>query len=524
MNPMKRGAAIAIFYAILLACTAAAYGPVRNFPFVNWDDRDMVVENPLLNPPSFEHLREIWTGPHLNLYTPLSYTVWWGLVRGSDGSVDAGRFHLLNIFLHAVAASLVFSILLRWVGNPPAAFAGAAVFALHPMQVESVAWVSQMNNLLAGALSLGAIRLYLLFADAAGKRRWIWYCGATAVFSLALLAKPTAVVVPLIAVILDFGIVRRPVAGVIRPSLLWFGMAIVASVIARGAQPIAGDEVWHRPLIALDALGFYIRKLFWPTPLSIDYARTPLRVWEDHRWIIDACIAVVIAVALWLLRCRDRRPIIAATIVVAALLPVLGLIPFSQQRYSTAADRYFYLAMLGPALLVAWALVRIPRPIAWPLAFILICSLAALTSFQIQTWKSTDSLAVHVLAIDPQSTVGNKITAAELSRAGHPRQAIPFYQAAMIRNPDDADLHMNLANAYYRTGQYQQAIPQYQAAISLPSNFRTSAMLDLGWTFVKSGQPALADQEFQQVLRSDPYNAEALESLRQLSALRVRSH
>jgi tetratricopeptide (TPR) repeat protein len=523
MNPMNRRAAIAIFYAILLACTAAVFLPVRHFQFVNWDDRDMVVENPLLNPPTIEHLREIWSGPHLDLYTPLSYSLWWGLAWTSNGSSDAARFHLLNLFLHALAASLVFSILLRCVKIPLAAFAGAAVFALHPMQVESVAWVAGMNNLLAGALALAAIRLYLVFADAEGKRRWFWYCIASAIFLLALLAKPTAVVVPLIVAILDIGIVGRPIGRVIRSSLPWFCMAAIMSIVAQQAQPFAGTAIWHRPFIALDALGFYFHQVFWPTRLSIDYARTPARVWNSHQWIINGCIPLFIALLVWPMRRGRRQLFVAGSLAVAALIPTLGLIPFSQQRYSTVADRYFYLAMLGPALLVAWALTRVSRSMALLLAPILIYALMGLTAIQLQTWRNTDALAGHVLAIDPNSTVGNKIKAAEYSRIGKSREAIPFYRAAMIRNPDDADLHLNLANAFYHSSEYAEAIPEYEAAIRLPSRFRASAMLDLGWAYVKSGQPDQAAKEFQQILQIDPYNLAATESLRQLSSLRVRT-
>ncbi len=353
---MNRNAVTAIFYAILLACTATVYLPARNFQFVNWDDRDMVVENPLLHPPTTEHLHEIWAGPHLNLYTPLSYTLWWELARTSNDSDNATRFHLLNLFLHLASASLAFSILLRCVKNPLAAFAGAAVFALHPMQVESVAWVAQMNNLLAGALSLAAIRLYLLFTDTSETKLWASYAVASIFFLLALLAKPTAVVVPLIAMILDIGIVGRSLTRAIRSSLPWFCMAALMSIVARNVQPTAGIAIWHRPFIALDAMGFYIHQFFFPVRISIDYARTPVLVWMNHLWIVDAFIVLLVALLLWPMRRRHRQPIIAAALTVAGLLPVLGLIPFSQQRYSTVADRYFYLAMLGPAILFAWVI------------------------------------------------------------------------------------------------------------------------------------------------------------------------
>jgi tetratricopeptide (TPR) repeat protein len=520
---MSARAARVILYAILLACTAALYLPVRQFQFVNWDDRDMVIENPLLHPPTVQHLRDFWTGPHLDLYTPLSYSLWWTMARLSNGPDDAASYHLLNLFLHMASAALAFSILLRCVTNPPACFAGAIVFALHPMQVESVAWIAQMNGLLAGALSLAAIRLYLLFADDSKRRRWVWYFIATIVFLLALLAKPTAVVVPLIAAILDAGIVRRPVAKVVRSLALWFCMAIVFAVVTRSVQPVTGGVIWHRPLIALDALGFYFRQVFWPARLTADYARAPLRVWMSHQWMVNGSIPLFIALLLWPMRGGRRQLIIAAALAVAALLPVLGLIPFAQQRYSTVADRYVYLAMIGPALLVAWALARMPRPAGLALTMVLACSLAWLTAAQLQTWRNTEALIAHVIQIDPNSTIGNKIKAAELSRTGHPQEAIAYYRAAMIRNPNDGDLHLNLANAFYRCGRYQDAILEYNDAINLPSGFRIGAMLDLGWAYVKSGQVDAAKRVFRQVLEIDPNNPQAMRSLEQLSSADVPS-
>src|ERR1700728_2942310 len=147
-----------ILCAILLACTAAVFLPARQFKFVDWDDYDELTENPLLHPPTADHLRQIWSGPYLELYAPLTYTTWWALIQVSP---EPYAFHLLNVSLHLAGVAFVFSILRLCLKSPVAAFGGAAIFALHPMQVETVAWVAEMNNLLAAALSLAAIRVYL---------------------------------------------------------------------------------------------------------------------------------------------------------------------------------------------------------------------------------------------------------------------------------------------------------------------------------------------------------------------------
>jgi hypothetical protein len=212
---MNRPTIILILGAILLAWTAAVFLPARHFDFVNWDDYDEVTENPLLHPPTTEHLTQIWSGPYLKMYAPLSYSAWWVISHIPDAADNPAAFHALNIALHLASVALVFSILLICLKSPLAAFGGTAIFALHPVQVESVAWVSEMNNLLAAALSLAAIRLYLAFRVTSTNARWGYFALGSAVYLLALFAKTTAVVVPLMAAILDLGFLRTSTRRVI---------------------------------------------------------------------------------------------------------------------------------------------------------------------------------------------------------------------------------------------------------------------------------------------------------------------
>ena len=167
------------------------------------------------------------------------------------------------------------------------------------MQVESVAWIAETNNVLAGVFSLAAIRVWLAFADGSGVRRWVWYWLASALFLLALFSKPTAVVVPLIAAILDVGIIRRPTGRMILSLIPWLGLAVMFGFIARQVQPAIGALLARRPLIALDALGFYVRHIFWPSHLTVDYARTVKRIGLSRQWIVNAIIPVAIAILLW---------------------------------------------------------------------------------------------------------------------------------------------------------------------------------------------------------------------------------
>jgi hypothetical protein len=480
---------------LLLILTAIIFGRSLAFDFVRWDDQDLVSENALLKPPTAEHLTQFWKRPFAGLYTPVAYTAWSGAAMfagAENGSLDPHLFHAWNVLLHLASVGLVYSILRKVINKPWAAFAGAAVFAWHPMQVEAVAWVSGMNNLLAGALGLGAIRFYLAYRDA---EKFKWFALATILFTLALLSKPTAVVIPIIAWILgrltpspcthgegggEGEFERRTVLdrqnhphpsplpeyrarGPEVPLVSWMLLAVIEIVITRIVQPagsVARVALWRRPIVALDAVGYYLWKLFVPVRMSTDYGRTPQRIWDSHGFYWT--IAIVILVGIVIAMCRRLVP--ALLIFVLALLPVLGLVSFDFQKYSTVADRYAYLAMLGPALAMAYvASQKAGKYLAVGVSVILL----VLTALQLGIWQNSETLVAHVLAIDPGSGIGNTIRAAELSRTGHPDQAIAFYDVALARQPNDAALHYNLGNALLATGQLDRARDEYLTAIPL---------------------------------------------------------
>ncbi|MGD0767116.1 MAG: tetratricopeptide repeat protein [Tepidisphaeraceae bacterium] len=508
-------AATPILCAILLACTAAAFLPARNFAFVGWDDSDEVTENPLLHPPTMDHLGQIWSGPYLNLYAPLTYTVWWTLARMGAGD-NPYAFHLLNVLLHLACAGLVFSILRLCVKSPAAAFGGAVVFALHPMQAESVGWIAEMNNLLAAAMSLAAIRLYLASGATAARRRWIIYALGSAAYLAALFCKPTAVVAPLIAVILDAGALRRPLRPAVYALAPWLAAAGAFAWIAHRSQGGITVPIVDRPMVALDALGFYCRKILWPAGLTIDYARTPGRVLFDHAWVAGAGIAVGLGVVLWLLRRKCRGAALGALIALAALLPVLGLVPFTFQEWSTVADRFVYLAMLGPALAVGTLLAGLRQRAALPAAAAAGLILAWPCTDQLQLWRDNKTLVSRTLALDPGSAVGNLLAGSELTRQGHPELAITYFFASLARDPNNPYVQTNLANALASVGKNDQAIEHFRTAIALfdPRDpLVCRAMNNLGIAYAKIGRRDLAVSQFKRVLELDPHNPQAIQNL-----------
>lgn len=357
---------------VVVAATLAALWPVCRNGFVQLDDHLVLARSPLFNPPTTASLRAWWGGPtYERYYTPLSHTLWGAVALVARGPPDPdtgftlrpGLFHALNLLLHVGSAVVVLKLLRRLVGRPWPAAAGAVLFAVHPLQVEAVAWVAAMNVVLCGFLSLVAIWKYVEWAagDGAGGRPWGRYALATLAFALALLAKPSAVMVPAVAAVLDAVALRRPWRRVALGLTPWFALSAGWAVFTQRVQPhrfAPADPLWWRPLVAADGLAFYLYKLLFPAWLGVYYGRTPRYVLEKHDWAYYTWL-VVVGVGLALHRLRPGRVVAAGALAfVLPLVPVLGLVPFDYQQFSTVADRYVYVSMLGPALSAAWLLAR----------------------------------------------------------------------------------------------------------------------------------------------------------------------
>ena len=469
-----------------------AFWPVLACDFTSWDDLLNVAKNPLLNPPSFYGLGLFWTRPFMAIYIPFTYTLWSlvALVARTDAPDPQGIwlnpyvFHAANLAVHMVAAVSVYLLLRRLVAKPWAACAGAVLFAVHPVQVESVAWVAGMKDVLCGALSMIALWQYVLFAkpdaadDASPGRRRLHYALATIAYVLALLSKPSAVSLPLAALVLDRGLLKRPWRAILISLLPWFALAVPIAIVAKIAQPVTvayeAGKLWMRPLLAADAMGFYVYKILCPLWLGVQYHHSPQveiglgRVY--WMWVIPAAIGL--AAWIW----RRRAPWLAAGLglIVAATLPVLGVVPFQFERYSLVADHYLYLAMLGPALILAFALRSLQYRKALAIAVtISLLALAVRANVQTWNWRSTEDLFRHELAINPQSVVAyNSLSAYELSM-NRPDKAEADARRAMEIQPDEAQAYGNLGVALARQNHTAEAISAYRRASELdPENAR----------------------------------------------------
>jgi Tfp pilus assembly protein PilF len=344
---------------------------------------------------------------------------------------------------------------------------------------------------------------------------WVHYSLAFVAYLLALLAKPAAVTTPLIAGVLAGWALRRPFRETALRLAPWVALAVPLALVTRSAQPVSAGLItplWTRPLIAGDALAFYLLKLLLPLELGVDYGRTPhymlAHAWGYLTWIVPA----VVVVAAWL--GRGKRPLLwaAALVFVAAILPVSGIVPFGYQSYSTTADRYLYVALLGPALALAWVLNRSRGFRALAAAGIYLALLGVLCSLQTLWWETDLSLWRRAAQVNPTSTVAHGNLGKMLLAQGRVEEAIPELEADLRLIPADAERHYNLAIALERLVRIREAVREYREAIRLDPDY-IPPYNNLGVVYLRTRRLLQAAELFREVLRRDPTHPVALRNL-----------
>jgi len=482
------GARARYLVALALAViTVALYWPVHSYGFFPCDDGTNVQTNPYLNPLTPTSFAYLWTHPYANLYIPVAYTVF-ALVglfaRGPHGYLP-GPFHTADLALHVVNVLLVYAILLRFVPKAWASGLGAALFAVHPEQVGVVAWITETRGLSSAFFALISILAYLHYAQAGPKTRsrdFTWWIAGTACFALALLAKPSAVAVPVIAAALDLWLVRRRAVDVAKSAGPWAILAVVIVLVTSTAQPVQKElqlALWQRLVVMFDSLAFYTGKIFAPWQIAFDYGRSSPSV-VSHAWGFENALVGfgLVAFIIWLGRGRPWVWACAATFG-AMILPVSGLAPFDFQLVSSVADRYFYLALLGPSLALAiilgqarpglvssesWADIR-PAPAA--ACLIVLIALAAASWQQVQYWRNPYVVLARAAQLSPNAWWARENLSTWFDRHGQPAKAYPIIVDAVRLGGHDAQGYGDMGRILAELGRGEESVVALQKAIDL---------------------------------------------------------
>ncbi len=489
----------------LFLTTLLVYAPVYRFGFVNFDDPDYVTANP--------HVRKgFTTDSAVWAVTSTEAANWFPATRLSHlldveiFDLRPGGHHFTNAFFHALATVFLFAFLHAATSATwPSAFV-AMVFALHPLHVESVAWISERKDVLSAFFWFLALWSYV--------RRKDWL--TLTAFCLGLMSKPMVVTLPLVLFLLDVWPLRRPLRCALRVKIPLLGLSAAGAMATYVIQKSSGAvrEVGQFPLglrveNAVVSYATYIVKMFWPARLAVFYPYPHgLAVWQ-----IALSALLLVGISIFVVRERRSRPYLAVGWLwyLGTLAPVIGLIQVGAQA---RADRYMYLPMVGLSMMLAWG-VREMLPgraaICGGAAACLAC--AALCEAQIPYWRNSETLFRHALDVTRGNYLAHHNLGVALAGEGRFPEAIEQYQAALQIEPDAANVETDFGNALASSGRVPEAIRHYQAALRvLPDSPIAHNDLANALAATPGGMPQ-AIAEYQIALRLKPDYEEARNNL-----------
>ncbi len=514
---------------LVAAATLAVFARAIGNDWVAWDDDSHFLRNPHYRGLGWPQIRWMLTtafahwNPVAWLTLGLDYSLW--------GMNPAG-YHFTSVLIHAANAALAFLVARRLLtaarptapgrARDAAALAAALCWALHPLRVESVVWITERRDVLSGFFALATVLAYLAMVDArdAGRRRW-WLI-SIALYALGLLSKSMLVSLPIVLLILDAYPLRRAARLILREKIPYAAMAavilVVTTLTVRAGFSLTSLEAYPpqaRVAMALHSFAFYIAKTILPIALSPLY-ELPARVDPLAHPFLPSALAVA-GITLLALQLRASWPagLAAWLAYVVMILPVSGLVHVGPQL---VADRFSYLPSLAGALLLGgavslawdrgrrWAAGVTVAVAAW------IVVLAALTWEQTAVWRSTTTLWEHAIAAEPGCARCHTELAIQLASRGDLGGAIDHFREAVELRPDRINGHGNLALALLRAGRSAEAIPHLERVLAAsPTSALTRARL--GAALLQEKRLAEADRELRRALRDEPDNAEALTGL-----------
>jgi protein O-mannosyl-transferase len=476
--------------SVILIITFLAYQSVWRAGFI-WDDNHHLTENPAMTAP--HGLRMIWTSLAISRYYPLTLTSFW-LQRRLWG-LNPMPYHLVNIALHAVNGVLVYFVL-RWL-RLPSAWLAAMLWVLHPVNVESVAWITELKNTQSGVFFFLALLCFLWF-EAGAKRRW--YALALLCGLAALLSKPSTVVLPLallLCVWWERGCWRRvDVLRVIPFFALALGMSVLTVIEQHGQILREGTSEWklataERFVVAGKAVWFYAFKVLWPVRLTFVYPRWDIEAGSFSSWLpLAGLVAVGSILWAWRRQSWARAGLFGCGFYVAALLPVLGFFDVFYFLYSFVADHFQYLASVGLIALVTSGAATAGRRVGRSGGHLVaVATLTAPMVLAILTWREG---RVY-------------------------RDAKTLWRDTLAKNPRCWMAHTNLGNVLQSSGRIAEAEEHYEQALQIKPDY-AMAHNDLGVALIAAGKPETAVGHLEKALQIKPDLVEAQDNLAWLLA------
>ncbi len=505
---------------LLIAVVVAVYWPVQGYEFLNYDDDVYVTDNyRVLSGFSWDGLGWAFSTFHGANWHPLT---WLSLMFDAQlFGLNAGGYHWTNVLIHALSTVVLFLVLYRMTGALWRSWIVAALFGLHPLHVESVAWVAERKDVLSGFFWMVTLWMYAVYAERVG---WWRYLLVVLFFVLGLLSKPMVVTLPFVLLLLDYWPLGRYERSswwvLIReklPLIVLSAASSVITVLAQGkGQAISSLDAlpfMRRLANALVSYVVYLRKLFVPVDLAVFYPypqKFPL--YE----VLGAFLFLgVITYLAWRFRREAPYAVTGWLWYLGTLVPVIGLVQVGSQAL---ADRYTYLPLIGIFLLLAWGVhsgitvLRIPKIFNYPAGALLLSVMIIFTSNYLPCWENGITLSRRTLqTIGDNSGTYNNLGNA-LARKGYLDEAVIHYQAALRLKPDYPDAMMNLGNVLLQKAKYSEAIEKYEDVLNIVPGY-IKARFNLAIACAAAGDEESAERHYLEIIRNNPSIAPAYNNL-----------
>lgn len=506
----------------LLGLVAGIYCQTARFGFVNYDDGSYVFENPVISAGLSWH-GVVWAFTHVHSQNWHPLTSISHMLDCRLFGLNPGRHHITSVFFHAAAAMLLFEFLRRATGSIWASAVTAAIFAVHPLRVESVAWISERKDVLSGFFFMVTLLAYANYVSRRQGRRML-----LVVIGLAfgLMAKPMLVTTPLVLLFLDYWPLSRtePLRTRVLEKLPLFLLSIGSCYATIAAQKLALGTTENLPLSwrlsnAVVSYAVYLRQLIWPNDLIPFYIHP-----ESHVSVVEliGTSVLITAITIGVIMVRRRRGYLMSGWFwfLIMLLPVIGIIQVGLQGH---ADRYTYLPSIGVIIGIVWtgrdwvSRLLFPKSITIAVSLSIVAILAGLSYRQTSHWRDTASLWNYALKISPDNDVAYAGLAGIELVQGRLDEAITDYRRALELRDGNSAAHYGLALALARQRKFDQAIAHWEKSLEIqPDN--TSARNYLGTALATIGRDKAAVQQWQQSLHYDPDNGDAMNNLAWLFA------
>ena len=510
--------------AFLVGLVWLVFGQTIHFPFINYDDDDYVYTNPqIINGLSLKSIRWVFTHSHVENWSPLTSIS--HMLDCQVYGLHPGGHHLTNVLLHAITVVLLFFVLKLMTGAIWRSAFVAAAFAIHPLRVESVAWISERKDVLSGVFFMLTLLAYIRYTQ---KPPSIFrYLLVAATLALGLMSKPTLVTVPFVLLLLDWWplhrlqksedheLQSRTLQFLFLEKIPLLLLAAAASFATWHAQ-IKNDSIapFYRIGNAAVSYVIYLRQMFWPAGLTVLYPHpgSTILLWQVG---LSLLLLAIITIAAFVGRKTHPWLLVGWLWYLGMLVPMIGLVQVGLQAH---ADRHTYLPQIGLALALTWTVADLCPPwhnrrlILGSAMALAIIALASLAFIQTTRWQNSETLWTYTIAHTPPNGVAETKLGNILERKGQFNEAAAHYLIALGIDPDDALAHNNLALVLQKEGRLDEAITHYQSALKLNPGF-ADAGFNLGNALRMQGHLDEAIAEYRKAVEIKPDYANAQNNL-----------